>query len=106
MPKFIARSDGFICGNCKKVVEPITFGGSYRNHCPFCLYSKHVDSGIPGDRANICQGLMRPIGVQTRKSGEFVLVHKCETCGFERLNRIAGDDNVDLLVEISGLPIK
>ncbi|WDF05905.1 RNHCP domain-containing protein [Shouchella hunanensis] len=33
--------------------------GSYRNHCPFCLYSKHQDI-IPGDRASTCGGLMEP----------------------------------------------
>lgn len=106
MPKFIARNEDFKCENCGKEVTKIIFGGSYRNHCPFCLYSKHVDAGIPGDRANECQGLMAPIGVQTRKSGEYVLVHKCQKCGFERLNRIAGDDNIELITQISGIPIK
>lgn len=102
---FIAKNEAFKCGNCGKAVEPIIFGGSYRNHCSYCLYSKHVDSDIPGDRANPCQGLMKPIGVFTRKSGEYVLVHKCEVCGFERYNRIAGDDDFDLVTKLSTIPI-
>lgn len=106
MPRFIARNDPFVCGHCGKQVEPIVFGGSYRNHCPFCLYSKHVDAGVPGDRANECQGLMEPIGVTTRRTGEYVLLHKCQKCGFERLNRVAGDDDTELLTKISGEPIK
>lgn len=106
MPTFIARNDPFVCENCGKSVEPIVFGGSYRNHCPFCLYSKHVDSSTPGDRANACKGLMEPIGVQTRRTGEYVLVHHCVKCGFERLNRVAGDDDEELLTKISGIPIK
>ena len=106
MPKFIAKNDPFICENCGKQVEPIIYGGSYRNHCPFCLYSKHVDGDVPGDRSNQCQGLMEPVGVTTRRTGEYVLVHKCTKCGFERFNRVAGDDNTDELVKISGMPIK
>lgn len=106
MPKFYARNESFICGNCTAAVEPIIYGGSYRNHCPFCLFSKHVDGGVPGDRANPCKGLMEPIGVQTRRTGEYVLVHRCVECGFERLNRVAGDDNEELLTKLSGQPVK
>ncbi|MEK7127239.1 MAG: RNHCP domain-containing protein [Patescibacteria group bacterium] len=98
--KFIARNDGFICNNCHKQVEPIKWGGSYRNHCPFCLYSKHVDGAIPGDRANDCLGVMRAVGVVSRRTGEFVLIHKCQKCGFERRNRIAGDDDFDKITKL------
>lgn len=106
MAKFIARNDPFVCGNCQRQVEPIKFGGSYRNHCPFCLWSKHVDGPIPGDRSSSCGGLMEPIGVQTRRTGEYVLVHKCVKCGFERYNRVAGDDDMELIAKLSGTPVK
>lgn len=106
MPKFIARNDGFACEHCGKKVAPIVYGGSYRNHCPFCLWSKHVDSDIPGDRANSCQGMMEPVGVTTKSGGEFTLIHKCIKCGFSRLNRIAGDDDTGLISKISGLVVK
>jgi hypothetical protein len=99
--KMIARNDPFVCGHCGKQVEPIKYGGSYRNHCPFCLWSKHVDAGVPGDRGNQCQGLMEPVAVTTRRTGEFVLTHRCVRCGFERLNRIAGDDDFELVTKIS-----
>ncbi|OGY27534.1 MAG: hypothetical protein A3F33_01050 [Candidatus Woykebacteria bacterium RIFCSPHIGHO2_12_FULL_43_10] len=102
---FIARNETFVCGNCTKSVEQIKYGGSYRNHCPHCLYSKHVDGDVPGDRLSDCGGLMKPIGVFTRRSGEYVVVHKCEQCGFERYNRIAGDDDFELLTRISTTPI-
>lgn len=49
----------FVCKNCSTPVAPLT-NGSYRNHCPQCLYSLHVDIR-PGDRQNTCHGLMRPI---------------------------------------------
>lgn len=106
MSNFIARNDPFICEHCGKKVEKIIYGGSYRNHCPFCLWSKHVDGPVPGDRVQPCHGLMEPIGVTTKSGGEFTLIHKCTKCGFQRLNRIAGDDNIDLLTQISGLVVK
>ena len=106
MPKFIAKNEGFFCDNCHQQTEPIKFGGSYRNHCPFCLYSKHVDGKVPGDRGQPCHGLMEPIGVTTKSGGEFSLIHKCIKCGFQRLNRIAGDDDTDLITKISGLAVK
>ena len=77
------------------------YGGSYRNHCPFCLWSKHVDTDKPGDRLNACNGLMEPIGVFTRRTGEYVLVHHCTKCGFERYNLIAGDDDFDKIVKLT-----
>jgi DNA-directed RNA polymerase subunit RPC12/RpoP len=100
--KFIARNDPFKCEHCGKDVEPIRYGGSYRNHCPFCLWSKHVDGDVPGDRANVCGGLMEPVGVITKSRGEFSFVHKCQKCGFERLNRVAGDDDGELLTKLAG----
>lgn len=106
MVKFIVKNDGFKCERCGKLVEPIKYGGSCRNHCPFCLWSKHVDGPVPGDRVQPCQGLMEPIGVTLKSGGEFSLVHKCLKCGFQRLNRVAGDDNSDLLSKISGQMIK
>ncbi|MCL5675720.1 MAG: RNHCP domain-containing protein [Patescibacteria group bacterium] len=102
----IANNSGFVCQKCGKQVDRIKFGGSYRNHCPFCLYSKHVDTDTPGDRRNECRGLMKPIGVFTRRTGEYVLVHKCEKCGFERYNRIAGDDDFEKVAGLSTIPLR
>lgn len=99
--KFIARNDSFTCENCHKQVAPIKYGGSYRNHCPFCLWSKHVDTDVPGDRGNDCLGMMEPVAAFTRRTGEYVLVHRCTECGFERFNRIAGDDDFDRVVALS-----
>jgi hypothetical protein len=47
--------------------------GSYRNHCPACLWSKHVDVQ-PGDRAATCRGLMRPDRVETRRGKGLIMV--------------------------------
>ncbi|MFG2072343.1 RNHCP domain-containing protein [Nonomuraea maritima] len=84
-----AQNQGFTCENCGAVVAPLTNGG-YRNHCPVCLWSKHVDD-VPGDRAAGCRGLMRPQRIDHRGRKGLVVVHRCVVCGFVRPNRLADD---------------
>ena len=66
-------------------------GTQHRNHCPWCLWSLHVDEE-PGDRASGCRALMEPVGVWVKRSGEWSIIHRCTACGELRANRIAGDD--------------
>ena len=56
--RFSKLDDGFTCVHCGREVKPL--GYSSRNHCPFCLWSRHVDIN-PGDRANPCGGDLEPI---------------------------------------------
>lgn len=94
--------DFFVCKNCGKKVSCQAYGTSHRNHCPFCLYSLHVDV-TKGDRDSKCGGLMKPIGKFYKEDGEEVLIHKCEKCDFVRWNRVAGDDSfveVEKLAEV------
>lgn len=82
-------------------MAPLTNGG-YRNHCPACLWSKHVDVK-PGDRAATCRGLMRPEYVDSRPGKGLVIVHTCVLCGFTRPNRIANDpegDDLDAVIAL------
>ena len=90
----------FICKNCGNVVILKALGTKNRNHCPFCLYSLHVDTDI-GDRKSKCGGLMRPIAKINKDDGEEVLVHKCDKCNLIRKNRIAGDDSFKLVRELN-----
>jgi RNHCP domain len=83
------------------LVGPVPSGGHQRNHCPLCLYSRHLDDQTPGDRASTCRALMVPDGVYTRRNGEYVLVHICLACGVVRHNRIAADDNFSLVLALS-----
>ena len=69
---------GFICENCGKEVQPL--GYTSRNHCPYCLHSIHVDI-TPGDRANPCKGLLKPIGIEQSSKKGYVIVFKCTKCG-------------------------
>ena len=84
--RFTKNDNGFICENCGARVEPL--GYSSRNHCPFCLCSKHVDV-MPGDRANECGGIMDPIRVELDSKKGYVIIHKCRKCGEVKRNRAA-----------------
>jgi len=64
--------------------------GSYRNHCPACLWSRHLDVE-PGDRAADCGGLMRPLRIDWRRGKGLAVIHHCVRCGVLRANRIADD---------------
>lgn len=91
----------FICFNCKRQVSLQAPGTKNRNHCPFCLHSLHVDDKV-GDRKSSCEGDMAPIGKVFKLDGEEVIVHQCAKCGFQRKNRIAGDDSLEL---VENLPV-
>jgi RNHCP domain len=85
-------NDPFTCAHCGLSVEPLA-GGGQRNHCPRCLYSRHVDGPVPGDRASGCDGLMKPIAVERSAKKGWVIVHECGKCGLVRRNRAANDDS-------------
>ncbi len=101
----MARDDEnkeFVCEHCSRRVLPTT-NGSYRNHCPFCLYSKHLDVE-PGDRQCRCSGLMKPIGLKYHSKKGFQIVHECIECGKRQVNRVAEftvqPDDYDELVKL------
>jgi len=79
-------------------------GTSHRNHCPSCLWSRHVDDS-PGDRAADCGAAMEPLAVTVRGDGEWVVVHRCTGSGVVHLNRSAGDDNVYMLIQLVTRPL-
>ena len=93
------ENTGFICRHCGKEVLPLT-DGSYRNHCPFCLYSLHIDI-TPGDRACECGGLMEPIKIIYNSKKGYQIVHRCQKCGFERKNQTAPNDDFNAILALS-----
>lgn len=97
MKNFTMRDEDFICENCGKEVTHL--GYTARDHCPYCLYSKHVDI-MPGDRQNNCKGLLEPINIEKFKD-TFKIIYKCKTCGRLHKNIIAKDDNMDLIINLS-----
>lgn len=88
----------FICINCGITVTVSAAGTLHRNHCPYCLWSRHVDLKT-GDRLSVCRGRMKPVSICETK-GEWSLIHRCEKCGTLRVNRISGDDNTDEIMKI------
>lgn len=97
MKKFTMRDESFICENCGKQVNTLNY--TARDHCPFCLYSKHVDIN-PGDRLNNCLGLLKPIGVEKFKN-TYKIIYKCNKCNNKHKNIIANDDNIDEIIKLS-----
>ena len=92
---FIKNKEDFKCENCGSFVA----GNGYTNHCPECLWSKHVDIS-PGDRLETCGGLMKPVSSEI-SGGEENLIHRCVKCGNTKRNRVAKNDNYDNIVAIS-----
>lgn len=87
--------EDFVCEKCGLEVE----GNGFTNHCPQCLWSKHVDVD-PGDRKALCGGLMKPTEIQ-KKAKEYGIVHVCEKCGFTKVNKAQKEDSFDMIVQIS-----
>jgi len=96
---FTRRIEDFECGHCANLVR----GDGYTNHCPVCLWSRHVDTK-PGDRAADCGGLMEPLAAGQGRS-ELFLVHRCVTCRHLKRNRVDPRDNRDEILAHFGKPI-
>ena len=73
--RFQRRIEDFVCGHCGHAVQ----GTGYTNHCPRCLWSRHVDV-MPGDRQAECGGLMAPVAV-AGAADAYRILHRCEACG-------------------------
>ncbi len=99
LKKFQKRVENFVCGHCGEEVV----GDGYTNHCPNCLWSKHVDVN-PGDRAEECGGLMEPIAVEIEQ-GEYKIIHKCTVCGAIRRCKRAEKDNFEAILALAGNPV-
>ncbi len=102
--RVIYDTESFKCRQCGffVTVNREISGVNNRNHCPRCLYSRHVDLFTPGDRRADCMSRMGPIGLTQKQvqkrygskdQGELMLVHRCTGCGKYSINRIAADDD-------------
>jgi ribosome biogenesis GTPase len=94
----------FRCAHCHAIVSSahLLSGVNNRNHCPYCLWSCHLDLFAAGDRLSACKAAMKPIGLTMKKGrnkyqreprGELMLIHECVECQTLSINRIAADDD-------------
>jgi len=101
----------FRCANCGAIVSSIHLlsGVNNRNHCPYCLWSCHLDLYSAGDRLSACKAGMKPIGLTLKRSrnkyqpeprGELMLVHACADCDTVSINRIAADDDLETILSV------
>lgn len=97
MKKFTMRDESFICEHCNKEVKKLNY--TARDHCPYCLYSKHVDIN-PGDRLNECKGLLKPIGIEKFKD-TYKIIYQCEKCHELHKNIMATDDDYEKIIQLS-----
>ena len=86
--------EDFECSHCSKTVK----GSGYTNHCPHCLWSKHVDVN-PGDRAETCGGNMQPIAIEGA-TPHYRIVHRCLTCKKETRISVRPEDSNSALNDI------
>ncbi|MEM2974613.1 MAG: RNHCP domain-containing protein [Candidatus Micrarchaeia archaeon] len=91
---FKRKRENFVCKNCKFEVK----GTGYTDHCPKCLWSRHVDIS-PGDRAAKCKGMMEPVGAEIG-GDRYIILYRCTKCGHRRRNIAAQEDNVELIMEL------
>ncbi|MGH3981064.1 MAG: RNHCP domain-containing protein [Pseudonocardiaceae bacterium] len=97
--RFARRREDFTCLHCGTQVR----GSGYTNHCPACLWSRHVDVA-PGDRAADCGAAMQPVGALSEHDG-LVVVQRCVACGHTWRNRIATADDRDAVLALFGRPV-
>lgn len=99
MKRFNMIDENFICENCGMKVPKLEY--TARDHCPYCLYSKHLDIN-PGDRKNTCHGLMKPIGIEKFKNS-YKIIYNCTKCHELHKNIVATDDNFDMIIYLSNI---
>ena len=101
----------FKCAHCHVFVSSAhqLSGVHNRNHCPYCLWSCHLDLFAAGDRLSACKSEMKPIGLTMKMGrnkyrlesrGELMLIHECVECKSVSINRIAADDDAETVITV------
>jgi len=95
--RFTMIDEEFICEVCGRKVDRLKY--TARDHCNFCLSSKHVDIN-PGDRSETCKGVLDPISIEKGNKDKYKIIYKCRKCGSIRKNVLADDDDFEKVLEI------
>ena len=92
--KFQRLVEDFVCEKCGAQVK----GNGYTDHCPRCLWGRHVDVN-PGDRAAKCGGMMEPVYVY-KKEDKYVIKYICKECEHKFQVKSAPGDNFEMLIKL------
>lgn len=95
--KFTMIDESFVCDVCGKKVEKLNY--TARDHCNYCLSSKHLDIN-PGDRKANCGGILVPIAIEKANKDKYKIIYKCSKCKEIKKNVMADDDNFEKILEI------
>ncbi len=107
----LASFGDFRCAHCHVMISSahLLSGVNNRNHCPYCLWSCHLDLFAAGDRLSACKAPMKPIGLTVKPGrnkyrregrGELMLIHECSACRTLSINRIAADDDPETVMAV------
>ena len=96
MKNFIRKIEDFICEKCGEKIK----GDGYTDHCSKCLWGKHVDEIIPGDRMSSCGALMEPQRAIYEK-GVFKIFYKCSKCNHQFWVKEGKGDNREELLRLT-----
>lgn len=108
---YLSSFKEFRCSHCHVIVPcaNLISAVNNRNHCPYCLWSRHLDLFSAGDRLSACKAPMKPVGLAIKRSrdryrsgprGELMLIHVCVECNSPSINRIAADDHPEAILSI------
>ena len=111
MKAHLSTFGDFRCAHCHVIVPcaHLVSAVNNRNHCPYCLWSCHLDLYTAGDRLSACKAPMTPIGLTMKQSrnkyqrerrGELMLIHQCTECRTLSINRIAADDDSETILAV------
>jgi Zn finger protein HypA/HybF involved in hydrogenase expression len=98
--RFQRKKEDFSCKKCGFFVR----GDGFTDHCPRCLWSRHVDIN-PGDRNENCRGMMEPTGAK-KEGEEYIIYYRCVECGFVQRVKKGKNDNFEEIIKISKTPIE
>jgi len=111
MTRHMDTNRDFKCLHCRNFVfaGQLLAGVNNRNHCPYCLWSRHMDLFEAGDRLSACKAPMEPVGLTMKRNhnkyrsdsgNELMLVHQCMDCEQISINRIAADDDTQRIMTV------
>jgi hypothetical protein len=95
-------TDTFGCLQCGRAVSTAGPERLPRDHCPHCLYSRHL-TDLAGGGPSPCGQRMAPIAIAVAGDGAWSVIHRCTHCR-EVASAPAGPDDNPLV--LTGLAVR